>query len=212
MLPKPFGDAVRDLMDLAAQQRKAVVIEKLDFQQKKRQYQKQDNPRYARMLNAFAYSKIKELIDTQSIKRGIRLYKVNPAYASLLGRMKHRERHGFSDHHAAALVIGRRHYGFQEKPPKQLIGINAKGIVKTETPPARMELRDFQYYSKLHYSKLQRWYRPLEKSLDFLSGWRHFRRVNQVNHSIEVRLDGRPGMNPGLIQESTTLLSAHPAL
>ena len=81
-----------------------------------------------------------------------------------------------------------------------------------ETPPARMELRDFQYYSKLHYSKLQRWYRPLEKSLDFLSGWRHFRRVNQVNYSIEVRLDGRPGMNPGLIQESTTLLSAHPAL
>ena len=75
-----------------------------------------------------------------------------------------------------------------------------------------MELRDFQYYSKLHYSKLQRWYRPLEKSLDFLSGWRHFRRVNQVNYSIEVRLDGRPGMNPGLIQESTTLLSAHPAL
>ena len=202
-----IGDAVRDLMDFAAQQGKAVVIEKLDFQQKKRQYQKQDHPQYARMLNAFAYGKIKDLLETQSIKRGIRLYHVNPAYTSLLGRMKYRDRHGFSDHHAAALVIGRRYYGFKEKPPKQLIGINAKGTVKTEHPPVRMALGDYQYYNKL-----QRWYQPLEKSLDFLSGWRHFRRVNRVSYSVEARLDGRPGMSPDLIQESATLLSAHPAL
>ena len=202
-----IGDAVRDLMDFAAQQGKAVVIETLDFQQKKRQYQKQDHPRYARMLNAFAYGKIKELIDTQSIKRGIRLYTVNPAYTSLLGRMKYRERHGFSNHHAAALVIGRRHYGFQEKPPKQLVGINAKGTVNTEVPPARMEHRGFQYYSKL-----QRWYRPLERSIDFLSGWRHFRRVNRVSYSVRIRPDSRPENGSGLIQESVSMLSAHPAL
>ena len=202
-----IGDTVRDLMDFAVQQGKAVVIEKLDFQQKKRQYQKQDHPQYARMLNAFAYGKIKDLIETQSIKRGICLYKVNPAYTSLLGRMKYRDRHGFSDHHAAALVIGRRHYGFQEKPPKQLIGINAKGTAKTETPPARMALKDFQYYSKL-----QHWYRPLERSLDFLSGWRHFRRVNQVSYFVKVRFDGRPDNKSGLVQESASMLSAHPAL
>jgi len=53
-----FGDAAKKLVDQAAAARKPIVIEKLDFSQRKAQLEDVD-PRRARMLSSLAYSKFK---------------------------------------------------------------------------------------------------------------------------------------------------------
>jgi hypothetical protein len=48
---------------------------------------------------------------------------VNPAYTSVIGRFKYMKKYGLSVHESAALVIGRRGLGYQERLPKELIDI-----------------------------------------------------------------------------------------
>jgi len=50
------------------------------------------------------------------------VHEVNPAYTSVIGQYKFKDRYGLSAHNAAALVIGRRFLGFSETLPSQLHG------------------------------------------------------------------------------------------
>ena len=45
---------------------------------------------------------------------------MNPAYTSVIGRIKFAKRYGLSIHHAASLSIARRYFRFSEKPPRSL--------------------------------------------------------------------------------------------
>jgi hypothetical protein len=51
---------------------------------------------------------------------GVLAKQVNPAYTSVIGRIKYAERYGLSIHLAAALTIGRRYLRFSEKVPSIL--------------------------------------------------------------------------------------------
>jgi len=113
------GDAVRQVISFAVSRGKAVVIERLDFQKKKAALEK-ESAKFARMLSGLAYSQIQAIIRARAFDAGIEVIEVNPAYTSVIGRYKFKNRYGMSSHNAAALVIGRRSSGFAETLPSQL--------------------------------------------------------------------------------------------
>lgn len=115
-----IGEACKEIISLAKAKKKTVVIEDLDFTQKKAQLKEQGNPKHARMLSSLAYSNIKNNLNSKAWKEGVQVEQVNPAFTSCIGRVKFSKRYGLSVHHAAALVIGRRCLKFSERIPSYL--------------------------------------------------------------------------------------------
>jgi IS605 OrfB family transposase len=114
-----IGDAVKQVMSFVFDCKKPIVIEKLDFQKKKSALESQ-SAKYARMLSALSYSQIQTTIRARAFDGGIEVLEVNPAYTSVIGQYKFKDRYGLSAHNAAALVIGRRSLGFSETLPSQV--------------------------------------------------------------------------------------------
>jgi IS605 OrfB family transposase len=117
-----IGDACKKIVEIAEDTKKPLVLEKLDFKKKKATL-RENGTAYARMLSSFAYSSILTHLKSRAQKRGIEVKEVNPAYTSIIGRVKFSKRYGLSIHHAAALVIARRFFRFSEKPPSRLTDI-----------------------------------------------------------------------------------------
>ncbi len=117
-----IGDACKKIVDFAEKTKKPIVLEELNFKQKKKNL-KEKYASYARMLSSFAYSSILNHIKSRAHKQGIEIKEVNPAYTSIIGRVKFAKRYGLSIHHAAALVIARRSVRFSEKLPSRLTDI-----------------------------------------------------------------------------------------
>ena len=114
-----IGDAVKKITSIAIKKEKPLVIENLDFEKKKQNLREKNN-KYSRMLSSLAYSKIISFIERQSFKKGIQIYKVNPAFTSMIGKVKFAQQYGLSIHIAAALAIARRPCRYSEKFPSCL--------------------------------------------------------------------------------------------
>lgn len=117
-----IGEACKKAVEVAQATKKPIVLEKLNFRQKKISL-RENTPSYARMLSSFAYSTILTHIKSKAQSEGIGIQEVNPAYTSIIGRVKFSKRYGLSVHHAAALVIARRSLRFSEKLPSRLTDI-----------------------------------------------------------------------------------------
>ena len=113
-----IGDAVAWVVEYARDAGKPIVIEKLDFRQKKAVLEG-DNQRYSRMLSSFSYGKVKAYLISRGYRQGVEVHQVNPAYSSVIGRVKFMERYGLSVHQAAALVLARRLLGCSERIPRR---------------------------------------------------------------------------------------------
>ena len=111
-----IGDACAKAVEIAKHAQKPLVIEKLDFACKKRN-RKENSATYCRMLSSFAYSAIIQTLHSRAYRLGVKLHSVNPAFTSLIGRIKFAARYGLTTHMAAALCIARRHQGFSESLP-----------------------------------------------------------------------------------------------
>ena len=96
----------------------SVVSERLDFRRKKAQLTSDDGPRRARRLSSFAYGGFHMALRSALVRAGVRHLRVNPAYTSLIGRVKFARPYGLSAHAAASLSIGRRAMGLSERPPE----------------------------------------------------------------------------------------------
>ncbi|KQQ34848.1 hypothetical protein ASG19_13860 [Rhizobium sp. Leaf306] len=118
-------DAIRnvaaDIAALAARHGVPVVAERLDFARKKKDLKASD-PRYARMLSSFAYSAFGQALASACLRRGVALVRVNPAYTSIIGRVKFARRYGLSVHEAASFTIARRAMGYSERLPRSSDG------------------------------------------------------------------------------------------
>jgi IS605 OrfB family transposase len=115
------GDAVKQVIALAVVRKKPLVLEKLDFGKRKAALEKR-HAEYAQMLSALAYTQIQTIARARAFDAGIEVCEVNPAYTTVIGQYKFADRYGISRHSAAALVIGRRSFGFAESLPGQLHG------------------------------------------------------------------------------------------
>jgi len=112
-----IGNASAQIIALCEKTLKPLVVEDLDFKKKKAQLREQ-NSSYARMLSAFAYAKILTYLKSRGSSKGIEVHSINPAFTSLIGRVKFAKRYGITTHMAAALCIGRRFLGVSERMPQ----------------------------------------------------------------------------------------------
>ena len=131
-----IGDAVASVVGYAQEAGKDIVIEKLDFRQKRASL-KGAPGRVARMLSSFSYGKVKAYFLSRGYREGVRVHQVNPACSSVIGRVKFMERYGLSVHQAAALVLARRLPGFSERIPRLRVAPVGNGVHVAFDVPVR---------------------------------------------------------------------------
>ena len=144
-----IGDVSKEIIKMASLAEKPVVLEDLNFEKKKTDLREKSD-KYSRMLSSFSYNKIIDSIETKAFKEGIKIYKVNPAFTSIIGKVKFACRYGLSDHHAAAFVIARRACNYSERPPGclEVIG-NKKSKSAFSLPERNREKHVWNFYSEL---------------------------------------------------------------
>jgi IS605 OrfB family transposase len=122
-----------------------VVTEHLDFAKKKEQLGAAFGKAYAYMLSNLAYSSFDKALASACARHAVCLRRVNPAYTSLIGRIKFARRYGLSVHAAAAVTIARRAMALSERMPfvvqrDVLVPLDTGGHV-TLCSPARKSIR-----------------------------------------------------------------------
>ena len=78
------------------------------------------------MLSSFSYNQTINAIESKAFKEAIEVNKINPAYTSIIGRVKFMVRYGLSVHLSAAYVIARRLHYYSERFPRYLEIIDNK--------------------------------------------------------------------------------------
>jgi IS605 OrfB family transposase len=123
------------IRDYARGAKLPIAIEDLDFKRTKGALQKQDNHRYSQMISALSYGIFKQAMAMQCFKYDIALIQVNPAFTSVIGRLKYGRETKFNTHQAAAWVIARRAMGLKERLPKQSMIRCSKKVFDVFTAP-----------------------------------------------------------------------------
>ena len=140
-----IGDAVASVVQYAREAGKPIVIEKLDFRQKKAALEGEYR-RYSRMLSSFSYGKIKAYFLSRGYRQGVEVHQVNPAYSSVVDRVKFMERYGLTVHQAAALVLARRLLGCSERIPRRWVCPVGNGVHIAFTVPVRKRVKHVWTY------------------------------------------------------------------
>ena len=140
-----IGDAVASVVEYARGAGKPLVVEKLDFRQKKAVLEGESR-RYSRMLSSFSYGKVKAYFLSRGYREGVEIIEVNPAYSSVVGRVKFMERYGLTVHQAAALVLARRLLGCSERIPSRWVCPVGSGVHIAFTVPVRKRVKHVWTY------------------------------------------------------------------
>jgi len=154
------------------QKGKGLVIESLNF------IKKNKGKQFNRIINNFVYRKLLESIERKAIRCGVRLFKVNPAYTSIIGKYKYATSLGLSFHQAAAFVIARRGLGFRERIPKKIQRLIESLISKLNYLLPAMEAKGRKQAKGL-LNKLENW-----RNIHSWSFWHTF---NQSLRKVGVK-------------------------
>ena len=111
-----LGDALKQVMELAVDKDKPVVMESLDFDQKKRSLGEK-GAGYSRMLSGLVYARYNKMAASAAARAAVELIRAHPFATSAVGQVKFMRRYGLSSHGAAACVIARRGLGFHLEGP-----------------------------------------------------------------------------------------------
>lgn len=109
------GELVKRAIDIAKVNNKGIAIEDLKFKD-----DRDVTSKFARLKHQFIYSTLLAMLERACIRNGIEIIKVKPQFTSKIGLYKYCHQYGICVHNGAAMVIGRRSYGFKEKVPKVL--------------------------------------------------------------------------------------------
>ena len=140
-----IGDAVASVVQYAKEVGKPIVIEQLDFRRKKAVLEGESR-KYSRMLSSFSYGKVKAYFISRGYREGVEVHQVNPAFSSVIGRVKFMERYGLSVHQAAALVLARRSLNCSERIPHRWVAPLGNGRQVAFTVPARKRVKHVWTY------------------------------------------------------------------
>ena len=140
-----IGDAVARVVEYAKRVGKPLVIERLDFR-KKKAFLEGESRKYSRMLSSFSYGKTQACFLSRGHREGVGIHQVNPAFSSVVGRVKFMERYGLSVHQAAALVLARRLLGCSERIPRRRVAPVGNGVQVAFTVPARKRVKHVWTY------------------------------------------------------------------
>jgi IS605 OrfB family transposase len=104
------------VVEIAKKENKAISIENL---QKLPKGKRGDGfAKLRRKLQKWSYERLLEKIEVLAKRNGIELVKVNPAYTSVIGKLKYAPQYNIDKDIAGAFVIARRGLGFKERLPK----------------------------------------------------------------------------------------------
>ena len=140
-----IGDAVVRVVEYARRVGKPIAIERLDFRKKKAVLESESR-RYSRMLSSFSYGKTQACFLSRGHREGVVIHQENPAFSSVVGRVKFMERYGLSVHQAAALVLARRLLGCSERIPRRRVAPVGNGVQVAFTVPARKRVKHVWTY------------------------------------------------------------------
>jgi len=104
------------IIEIAKEEKKAISIENL---QKLPKGKRGDGFAKLRIrLQKWSYKRLLNKIEILAKRNGIELIKVNPAYTSVIGKLKYSPQYNIDKDIAGAYVIARRGLGYKEKLPK----------------------------------------------------------------------------------------------
>lgn len=103
------------LKDYCLNTGKDLVIEKLNFTEKKDNLISKKGKKYNEMLSSLAYSKFDSIITSKCSKNRIFLHKVNPAWTSWIAKQKYCPKMKLNIHSGASYVIARRGMFLKDK-------------------------------------------------------------------------------------------------
>jgi len=104
------------LVKIAREAHMPLVGEKLDTSDSKTRL-KYSSKKRNRKISRFAHQKMDRSIESRANKEGVGVIRKDPAYTSVIGKLKYMRAFGIPIHSAAACVIGRRGMGLKEKVP-----------------------------------------------------------------------------------------------
>jgi IS605 OrfB family transposase len=174
----------------------AVATERLKYLRKSRRGDGSGRP-FRRREHRFAYQSLLEKIHSLARRRGVEVLEVSPQATSTIGMLKYDPQLHLSKDVAAALVIGRRALGFEEKLPKgyQALLRNKSFFAYTEGfyGSRLQELRKLKEAEKNPYRKrkLSREIGKARRALSLLSSFPGPQRGQKAS------LQGSPGSQKG---------------
>jgi len=104
------------VVEIAKRERKAIALENLEKLPKGRRGD--GLPKLRQKLQKWVYKGLLQKIEIVARRNGIQFIKVNPAYTSIIGKLKYAPLYNIDKDMAGAYVIARRGLGFKEKLPK----------------------------------------------------------------------------------------------
>ncbi|MFP3254725.1 MAG: IS200/IS605 family accessory protein TnpB-related protein [Hydrogenobaculum sp.] len=167
------------IIEIAKKENKAIAIENLDKLPKGKR-----GDGFAKLrsrLQKWSYKRLLNKIEILAKRNGIEIRKVNPAYTSLIGKLKYAPQFNIDKDIAAAFVIARRGLRFKESLPKNYKGLlNDKDFLlfseasiedniaklKKEIKEEKNQYKRNKLKSKL--SKLRKELKALQKHLSFI--------------------------------------------
>ena len=135
-----IGDAVARVVEYARRVGKPVVMERLDFRQKKAALEGESR-KYSRMLSSLSYAKTLACFLSRGHREGVGIHQVNPAFSSVIGRVKFMDRYGLNVHQAAALVLARRLLRCSERIPRRRVAPVGNGVHVAFHVPVRKRVK-----------------------------------------------------------------------
>ena len=95
---------------------------------------------------SISYGKYKTYFISRGYRLGVEVCQVNPAFSSVIGRVKFMERYGLSVHQAAALVLARRLLRCSERILRRRVCPAGNGVHVAFTVPARKRVKHVWTY------------------------------------------------------------------
>ncbi len=135
-----IGDAAASVVARARELGKPVATERLDFWAKRAALEG-ESPRRSRMRSSFSYGKVKAYLLSRGYREGVEVHQVNPAFSSIIGRVKFMERYGLNVHQAVALVLARHLLGCSERIPRRRDRPDGNGVHVAFTVPVRKRVK-----------------------------------------------------------------------
>ena len=106
------SQVARQVAKLARRKKKGIVIEDLKFRRGTGHGRKLN-----RIFSNFIYRRLSTAIAREAAKQGVAIKQVNPAYSSVIGKLKYQSTYPhLAVHNAAAYVLARRGLGFIDMP------------------------------------------------------------------------------------------------
>jgi len=104
------------VVEIAKRERKAIVVENLEKLPKGKRGD--GLPKLRQRMQKWVYKGLLQKIEIVARRNGIQVIKVNPAYTSIIGKLKYAPLYNIDKDTAGAYVIARRGLGFKERLPK----------------------------------------------------------------------------------------------